>query len=63
MREISGLDAQTGHKVMELLREVAIAPDRACIVVTHDSRIFDLADRIVQMEDGRVTDGTSARPH
>lgn len=59
----AALDAQTGHKVMELLREVAVAPDRACIAVTHDSRIFDLADRIVQMEDGRVTDGTSARPH
>jgi putative ABC transport system ATP-binding protein len=29
--------------------------DRAVIVVTHDNRIFDFADRIVHMEDGRVT--------
>lgn len=58
----AALDAQTGHKVMELLREVAVAPDRACIVVTHDSRIFDLADRIVQMEDGRVQRSDPARP-
>jgi putative ABC transport system ATP-binding protein len=50
----AALDAKSGHRVMELLREVAIAPDRACIVVTHDSRIFDLADRIVTMEDGRI---------
>ncbi len=50
----AALDAKSGHRVMELLREVAIAADRACIVVTHDSRIFDLADRIVTMEDGRI---------
>jgi putative ABC transport system ATP-binding protein len=48
----SALDARTGHQVMELLREVGVAHDRACIVVTHDSRVFDLADRIVEMEDG-----------
>jgi putative ABC transport system ATP-binding protein len=52
----SALDAKTGHTVMTLLREVAIAKDRACIVVTHDSRIFDLADRIVRMEDGQVSE-------
>jgi putative ABC transport system ATP-binding protein len=52
----AALDAETGHTVMELLREVAVAQDRACIVVTHDSHIFDLADRIVQMEDGQVSD-------
>lgn len=50
----AALDAKTGQRVMELLREVAVAPDRACIVVTHDRRIFSLADRMVQMEDGRV---------
>jgi putative ABC transport system ATP-binding protein len=42
-----------------LLREVGVAPDRACIIVTHDNRIFDLADRILVMEDGNIThDGT-----
>jgi putative ABC transport system ATP-binding protein len=40
---------------MDLLREVAVAPDRACIIVTHDNRIFDLADRIIVLEDGRIT--------
>jgi putative ABC transport system ATP-binding protein len=41
---------------MSLLREVALAPDRCVVVVTHDSRIFGFADRIVSMEDGEVTD-------
>lgn len=50
----SALDARSGHQVMELLREVGVNGQRACIVVTHDARIFDLADRIVEMEDGQV---------
>jgi putative ABC transport system ATP-binding protein len=55
----AALDASSGRKVMDLLREVAVAPDRACIIVTHDNRIFDLADRIIVLEDGRITsDGT-----
>lgn len=51
----AALDAGSGRRVMDLLREVAVAPDRACIIVTHDNRIFDLADRIIVLEDGRVT--------
>ncbi|MFN3990773.1 MAG: ABC transporter ATP-binding protein [Erythrobacter sp.] len=55
----AALDASSGRRVMDLLREVAVAPDRACIIVTHDNRIFDLADRIIVLEDGRIThDGT-----
>ena len=38
----AALDAVTGHKVLELLQEVACRPDRCVIVVTHDSRIFSL---------------------
>jgi putative ABC transport system ATP-binding protein len=51
----SALDSETGRKVMELMRALAVGGDRALIVVTHDSRIFDLADRIAQMEDGAIT--------
>lgn len=55
----AALDARSGRRVMDLLREVAVAPGRACIIVTHDNRIFDLADRIIVLEDGRIThDGT-----
>ena len=50
----SALDAHTGHKVMDLLREVALGEDRSLVVVTHDARIFDFADRIAQMNDGRI---------
>lgn len=55
----AALDAKSGRRVMDLLRDVAVAQDRACIIVTHDNRIFDLADRILVLEDGRIThDGT-----
>ena len=56
----AALDARSGRRVMDLLREVALAEERAVIIVTHDNRIFDLADRILRMEDGRIThDGTT----
>jgi len=51
----SSLDAESGRAVLELLRGAALSPDRAVIVVTHDSRIFEFADSITQMEDGRIT--------
>lgn len=50
----SALDARTGHAVMELLSEVAVRPGRAVIVVTHDSRVFEFADTIAHMDDGRI---------
>jgi putative ABC transport system ATP-binding protein len=50
----SALDHQTGHKVMELFREVAMGDGRSLIIVTHDSRIFSFADRIAKMDDGRI---------
>jgi putative ABC transport system ATP-binding protein len=51
----SALDAKTGHRVMELLSAAAVRPDRAVIVVTHDSRIFEFAGMIAHMEDGLIT--------
>ena len=50
----AALDAQTGHNVLELLREVAVQPNRAVIVVTHDSRVFPFGDRIIHLSDGCV---------
>ena len=49
------MDKETGAKIMELLRDVAKAPGRCVIVVTHDPRIFHYADRMTEMEDGRVS--------
>jgi putative ABC transport system ATP-binding protein len=50
----AALDAQAGQTVMELIEQVAVHPDRAVIVVTHDSRVYGFGDRLVQMSDGRV---------
>jgi putative ABC transport system ATP-binding protein len=50
----SNLDHVAGRSMMELLRDVAKSPDRALIVVTHDPRIFEFADRIARMDDGQI---------
>jgi putative ABC transport system ATP-binding protein len=52
----SALDSETGRKIMEMMRQLAVGHDRALIVVTHDARIFDFADRIALMADGVITD-------
>jgi putative ABC transport system ATP-binding protein len=51
----SALDSETGQKVMRLMRQLAVGEDRALLVVTHDARIFEFADRIALMEDGVIT--------
>ncbi len=50
----AALDQQSGHSVMELLKESAVRPDRAVVVVTHDNRVFSFGDRIAHMDDGRI---------
>lgn len=50
----SALDHETGHHVMELLKEVALHKDRALVIVTHDARIFSFADRMAKMDDGQI---------
>ena len=52
----SSLDHETGHIMMELLRDKAKSSDRAIIVVTHDSRILEFADRVARMDDGRIVE-------
>jgi putative ABC transport system ATP-binding protein len=53
----AALDSRTGREVVELLR--GLARDQGCsvLIVTHDPRILDVADRLVRMEDGRLTEG------
>jgi putative ABC transport system ATP-binding protein len=50
----SALDHATGHNIMETLRGVGVARDRALVIVTHDNRIFEFSDRIAKMDDGRI---------
>jgi putative ABC transport system ATP-binding protein len=51
----SALDHDTGQAIMQLLRSVALSEDRALLIVTHDQRIYEFADRIASMDDGRIT--------
>ena len=51
----SALDGETGHKVMELLSRLGRSENRAIVVVTHDARIFQFADRMAKMEDGVIS--------
>jgi putative ABC transport system ATP-binding protein len=50
----AALDSTSGQIVMDLLRSLASAHGRAVVIVTHDSRTFRYADRIVAIEDGRL---------
>lgn len=51
----ASLDGDTGRKIMQFLREKVLTPERCILIVTHDARIFEYADRIMHMEDGRIT--------
>ena len=52
----AALDSVSGKLIMDLLQELAHEQKRAVVVVTHDNRIFDYADRIVHIEDGEIRD-------
>ncbi len=58
----AALDTSTGRTVMELLKTVATRPNRSVIIVTHDQRIEGYADRIIEMEDGRIRATRATRP-
>ena len=59
----SALDHATGQRVMELLRSVADGNDLSLVVVTHDARIFEFADRIAEMDDGQIVKLTTGQGH
>lgn len=50
----AALDSQTGRQVVELMHDLAKQQGCSILLVTHDNRILDIADRILQMEDGRL---------
>jgi putative ABC transport system ATP-binding protein len=52
----ASLDASSGLAATELLRDLAREGGHTVVVVTHDHRIFHLADRIVNIEDGRIVE-------
>ena len=50
----AALDSSTGREVVELLKRLAREQSCSVLMVTHDPRILDVADRLVKMEDGRL---------
>ncbi|TAK35062.1 MAG: ATP-binding cassette domain-containing protein [Chloroflexota bacterium] len=48
----ANLDSRIGHEVMRLLRKIAREQERCVIIVSHDQRIKDIADRVLWLEDG-----------
>jgi len=50
----AALDKQSGWVVMNMLRNLAHSHERAVVIVTHDNRTLEFADRMVRIEDGRV---------
>jgi putative ABC transport system ATP-binding protein len=53
----AALDSKTGRDVIELMQRLAADRGMTVLMVTHDNRILDIADRIVEMEDGRILPG------
>lgn len=56
----AALDSHSGRMAMETLRDLAHRQDRAVVIVTHDSRVLEYGDRVVHIEDGRITSDSSA---
>jgi putative ABC transport system ATP-binding protein len=51
----AALDSKSGRDVVELMQQLAKEQGCTILIVTHDNRILDVADRIVELEDGKIT--------
>ena len=51
----AALDSKSGRAVVELMQQLAREQGCTILIVTHDNRILDIADRIIELEDGRLT--------
>jgi putative ABC transport system ATP-binding protein len=51
------LDSATGRSIMSLLRAVVRSEGVTAIIATHDPTLIDLADRVIELRDGRIVDG------
>jgi putative ABC transport system ATP-binding protein len=56
----ASLDGDTGQSILRFVHDNILNSNRCIVVVTHDSRIYEFASRILKMEDGRLT-GTEKR--
>ncbi|MGO9016537.1 MAG: ABC transporter ATP-binding protein [Dissulfurispiraceae bacterium] len=51
----ASLDGETGRRIVDFVKKNILNENRCIIIVTHDSRIFEYADRIMKMADGKIT--------
>jgi len=51
----ASLDGDTGRKIVEFIKENILNEQRSIVIVTHDDRIYEYSDRILKMEDGKIT--------
>ncbi len=52
----ASLDGDTGRKILDFVKRNILNEKRCIIIVTHDSRIFEYSDRMMKMEDGKITE-------
>jgi putative ABC transport system ATP-binding protein len=53
----ASLDGKTGHEIVELLQHLAKEVGCTIVLVTHDNRILDVADRLIHLVDGKLVNG------
>ena len=58
----ASLDGDTGRRIVDFVKKNILNEKRFILIVTHDSRIFEYADRIMKMEDGKITGVTKGGP-
>jgi len=59
----ASLDGDTGRKIVEFVRNEVLNEKRCILMVTHDDRIYEYADRILRMEDGRIVGSDRGGAH
>ncbi len=52
----ASLDGDTGRKILDFVKKNILNENRCIIIVTHDSRIFEYSDRMMRMEDGKISE-------
>jgi putative ABC transport system ATP-binding protein len=58
----ASLDGNTGRKIMDFVKKDILDESKCILIVTHDSRIFEYADRMIRMEDGRIVGDMDGGP-
>jgi putative ABC transport system ATP-binding protein len=59
----ASLDGATGRKIISFIRDNILNDHRCILIVTHDARIFEFADRNLKMEDGRIVEIVNGGMH